>query len=418
MSLGGARQAAARGTLWPRRPASLLAVAVLAPLLSACAGVHFHDAASERTAQEVKTAYDQAALLNVITTERSNRQALLETELKVVNRAVMAVRDFELFRLADSRRPLSESFLGALHARHEQLGTTDANARQELAAWLSSTAQAERQLVQERGAFQTLLRVDPPACEPGLPRDMPAELADRIARVKPEDTPAFKDAAVRHMAATRIYYPRYQQACEKSLATPPAIENLGNGVVRLAYSEWQDARRELQEARRRNAEAQRRYDDALKASSEAAKELAEAGRDRKIEEKIRDAAGGVEKALAFLETQAGSLGIRVAAEQRLQAIDDLLEAVARGYTPPKSGESDGDGTATEEQKAQKRADDEKKSRALVVAAAIPSLAGDTWKVILQATSPRVSALLVAKEYQEARRDEAARRVTRDEARVE
>lgn len=346
--------------------------------LSACAGVHFYDATSDATAKEVKKAYQEAQLVEVIAIERANRAKLLEEELKAIARFIGAARDGEVLRIADSPKPFSQSFVeqGPV-ARRAKLGIARVpeSKRPTLATWEARLRSAENELELNATSFLAQFHEAPPACLPGdgvPPEKIPGDLLQSI-RQRPH---RFGDDVARDQALIQVYG-LYRQACLKTLRTLPE-EVDPSGVVMEAYNEWVAARNTIEHLRRAAAQAQRDYEQAVKEYE------AGAASDPAIEKSLAETIAKVRAGLEGLEQVGGALGVEIASKERIKEIDKVLETVASGKADAKAFE------------------DPATRRAIGVVASLPSLADEAWALIRRSRAPHVSALLIEKEYCAAR----------------
>lgn len=372
-----------------------VAVAALAASLTGCAGAHIYNQANDTLAQEASKQYKSADLLQVIKLERGNLAHDLQIELDVVQRHIDTVLDAEWFRIVDSDKPLTTSYIEkGVEAREKELGIAGLNDRQRVEiALLNKTIERRQGDIDTAASVITQLLKQPPAgCNaPEKARAANLKTLREVARQIDMSDPF------------ELSYQELVDACNqyvekiKSTIGPVAEGSL----LRDAYDEWAQARRDEQALEQEFADARAEYERAAAAYVEgvAGKEAAGAAVSARIDQ-FQQHVEDTRKLLNAVADAGGALGLKFVAERRKQEIDTLLTATAGGTVDPSLLKTP------------------KVKQAAAVAATSPSLAEAAYALVNSGQIPLVAALLIEKQRQSVLAAAAGRRVERTQSRVD
>lgn len=359
-----------------RRKCAALTVMLCALGLAGCSGLRLHDAERDRQGQAARKAWSEVDLQASIDAERANLQALLAAELDTQRTLATAIRDHELRALVRGSS-VTQALVERVNARLKGLADQPAaikSAREKLIEVRKS-----QDLVAAKTNDLASKGLVPPAC--GEAAETPPAIAQWLAQ---EPNP-MSAATVR--SALRIL----RRECERKLSEADVYLPFG-GAIGIAWSEYALEERNLRTEKERLAvlertyrQARDAYDKAVAASTAPAEPGAQAT--------VNAAAEKVRSAVAALQGSSSPYAARLLAEERLQAIADLAQAItesAPGRTEPATA-----------------------GKTARTVALLPGLADDVRSAIAQSRKPLALPLLIRKNFEQlnleaAKRDIAAR----------
>jgi hypothetical protein len=363
-------------------------------LLAACGtplwgcGLHLYNGSNDAQAQAARKSYEDARLLDVVVAERANLDKLLALELGVAGRHLDTVLRAEWFRLADSRAPLATSLMErGIGKRLTQLGLLPAPTAPPDDAVIIDVAtmkfidgaSAGDKAADAFDLIRRRFRVEPPAC--GDPAIASAAPPARLAA-----------AAGNRLETLTVLWEEYRAGC--AARAQSQLRGVGAGPLKTAFDDWQKGRARLQALELAHQQARARYEQALQAYESASTAVPTEPGD--FEQRV----GALRALLEGAETSAEALGVESVAAARIKSLDVLLQAAA-GDTVADRALADGE-----------------VRKAVMVVATSRALTDEARAFAAERRAPRVAALLIEKQRQEALRGAAARRVERAKRRVE
>ena len=351
-------------------PMRAFALLLCAAFLCSCASFQLHDESRAKLAASGKQDYAAAKVTEVVEADRKNAEFLLAAEITAVRENFAIQVDIATLEIANNSTPMSATYKEA-GDRIKELGF-DSITQLRTIFHADANLRAKQRTFQSYAKVMQDLRVNVPDCVTSL-----ADLTLPTTMTPDEKALLTKT------------YPKYQKLCAELRAS----ESPPSGLIAHAYDEWQAAKKALAAAERVRSDAAALVAAARTAYDQTVKDAADAkNKGKDFSNELAEKA----KTIAAALDQAKKLNLGVENAEEIDALVEILTAVAGGDVDPK---------------------DPNVARAAAVAKQIPLLAEDIAQLEATRTAPPVSGLLLALRHKTLLADAARRRTLLAEERV-
>ena len=350
-----------------------------ATTVAGCSSLRPYDAARDRQGQAARQAWSEVNLKETIDAERANLTKLLAAEIETQQQLARAIRGHALRSLVRGDS-LQASLVSPLDTRFTALAGTRAaldNAQTVRGKW-----NASRDRVVEKTHDLASQGLAAPAC---------AQIVQDAQDVVPPAIRSWQQGANSQRSkdvvesALRIL----RRECRKNLSENDVYKSFG-GAISIAWEEYLREAQRLDEQKKQLGGLEARYREARAAYEKAS---AEARSEPALQAQAEAAAKRVQDVVSLLEQSKNPYAARLLADERLQAIGELAQAI----TEAQPGQAATPGP----------------SENVRTLALLPGIADDVRAALAAARKPLALPLVIRKNHEElnleaARRDIAVR----------